>query len=106
MKYMTFLVAMLFSFQTLANPADPPPKEEFDFTKRMTDSSQVTVKVVDNVKEACFKEAEMYKVKPTFRNPVACSFYTKTWCTIIVGKSTTIENLGHEVRHCFQGNWH
>ncbi len=97
---------MLFSFQTLANPADPPANQEFDFTKRITDTSRVTVKAVDNVKEACFKEAEFYRVKPTYKNPVACSFWGKDWCTIIVGKSTTIENLGHEIRHCFQGAWH
>jgi hypothetical protein len=106
MKHFTFAVAMLFSFQTLANPADPDPKEEFDFTKRITDSTQVTVKVVENVKEACFKEAEMHKIKPNYKNPIACSFWAKNWCTIIVAKSTTIENIGHEVRHCFQGNWH
>lgn len=113
MKFTAFLVAILFSVHAMANglgrpitPADPHPAEEFDFTKRLTDSSQITIKVVDNVREGCFEEAKRLGSRPTFKNPVACSFFTKNWCVIVVGKRTTIENLGHEVRHCFQGEWH
>lgn len=27
-------------------------------------------------------------------------------CTIITGKNTSMEILGHEMRHCFEGNFH
>ena len=113
MKYTAFLVAILFSVQVSANglgrpitPADPHPAEYFDFSKRITDTSQITVKVVDDVREGCFEEAKRLNSKPTFKNPVACSFWGTSWCVIVVGKRTSIENLGHEVRHCFQGAWH
>ena len=27
-------------------------------------------------------------------------------CTVITGKDTSMEVLGHEVRHCFEGSFH
>jgi hypothetical protein len=36
----------------------------------------------------------------------ACSFWHKETCLIITGKETTHAELGHELRHCFQGSFH
>lgn len=38
----------------------------------------------------------------------ACSIYTKsgTRCVIFTGKATDEQKLGHEVRHCFKGDFH
>ncbi len=36
----------------------------------------------------------------------ACSFWRKDRCLIVTGKQTTMHQIGHELRHCYQGNFH
>ena len=36
----------------------------------------------------------------------ACSFWQKNACVIVTGEQTTHSTLGHEIRHCYQGNFH
>lgn len=36
----------------------------------------------------------------------ACSFWRKDTCLIVTGSQTTHSELGHELRHCFAGNFH
>lgn len=37
---------------------------------------------------------------------VACAGWAKDQCTVVTGKVTTHQVLGHEVRHCFEGKYH
>lgn len=39
---------------------------------------------------------------------IACATYTKdgTFCEIVMQPDASNEDLGHEARHCFDGNWH
>ena len=36
----------------------------------------------------------------------ACSFWRKDTCLIVTGSQTTHAELGHELRHCYQGSFH
>lgn len=36
----------------------------------------------------------------------ACAGWDDDICTIVTGSVTTHQLLGHEVRHCFEGNFH
>lgn len=36
----------------------------------------------------------------------ACSFWTTKTCVIVTGDYSTHEEIGHELRHCFQGSFH
>jgi hypothetical protein len=36
----------------------------------------------------------------------ACSFWTNRTCLIVTGEQSTHEEIGHELRHCYQGNFH
>ncbi len=36
----------------------------------------------------------------------ACSFWRKDMCLIVTGKQTTMHQIGHELRHCYQGSFH
>lgn len=82
------------------------PDAKFDATKKINNKITITWQTVDNVQAAC--EAESRKVgNGGFGYAVqACSFWQQNTCTIITGKSTSIHTLGHETRHCFQGNYH
>ena len=37
---------------------------------------------------------------------LACSEYNNKACTIYTGKVTDMAQIGHELRHCFEGQWH
>jgi hypothetical protein len=39
-------------------------------------------------------------------NATACAKWRGNKCTIITPRETTMETLGHELRHCFEGHWH
>jgi len=87
------------------------PFKEFDATQRLTNKSTITWVTVDDVDKACNAES-IKRGKGGFGrlSMYACSFWDKTGdtttCTIITGKTTRMTDVGHEVRHCFQGNWH
>jgi hypothetical protein len=36
----------------------------------------------------------------------ACSFWRKDTCLIVTGAHTTHAEIGHELRHCYQGSFH
>jgi hypothetical protein len=37
---------------------------------------------------------------------LACSEYNNYTCTIYTGRTTDMAIVGHEIRHCFEGQWH
>ena len=37
---------------------------------------------------------------------LGCAIYSGTMCKIITSRNTTMEILGHELRHCFEGQFH
>ncbi len=72
-------------------------------------SPQSTIKwiPVENVIQACEKESKRLGFGGFGGKKIAaCSFYFDDQCTIITSKNPTMHTIGHEVRHCFQGQWH
>ena len=82
------------------------PHAKFNAKNTITNQTIVTWKRVDNVIDECNTEFERLGFAKILYRVQACSFWTKTSCTIITSKTTTQHSLGHELRHCFQGNWH
>lgn len=81
-------------------------EERFDTSKHFTQTTTITHVGVDNVSEACNAERTKRGL-PTFKQPsAACSFWTQNTCYIITKKKFTLDDLGHETLHCFQGKWH
>ena len=84
------------------------PKAPFSTTENTGETMIISWKTVDNVQQVCQSEYKSrgfggfnYKVD-------ACSFWnfvTKT-CTVYTKKNPTMHDVGHEIRHCYQGNWH
>jgi len=86
------------------------PYDTFDATKKMSETVTITWKTVPNVQEVCNKESKS-RGKGTFGYAVdACAFWDKslsgTVCTIVTKPRPNYWDVGHEMRHCFQGNWH
>jgi hypothetical protein len=81
-------------------------QEEFDATKNFTKQSNITWVYADNVSAACNAERTKRGL-PTFKQPsAACSFWTENTCYIITKRKFTLDDIGHEVLHCFAGKWH
>ena len=81
--------------------------EMYDMRNLQTEKTTVSIIRADNVPVRC--EAESKKRGfGGFRGASmeACSFHDKSNCTIVVGWKTNNDILGHELRHCFAGNFH
>jgi hypothetical protein len=74
------------------------------YNERVTQATVVTWTTVDNINETC---QAMGAADPgLFRHIDGCVEYTKHTCRIFTAKLTTMEILGHELRHCFEGKFH
>ena len=82
------------------------PNLMFDTKKNFTESSTIKWVVVDNVQAACEAESRRRGYGGFGYGVLACSFFKGDQCTIITGKKTNMHTIGHEVRHCFQADWH
>jgi hypothetical protein len=82
------------------------PEETFDARKNEYKTIELTWLVVDNVTAACSAESKKRLGKSFGYAVDGCSFWEGPKCTIITGRSTTVHTIGHELRHCYQFNWH
>ena len=102
-----FIAVSLIIAKSFANANDwDNPNVPFDTKKNFTDVSTIKWVVVDNVQAACEKESHNRGYGGFGYGVLACSFFKGDQCTIITGKKTTMHQVGHEVRHCFQADWH
>ena len=104
---MKFLIALILCFNTAY--ADNA-YEMFNATTNMTNNTSIEWQQVSNVQAVCEKESQRRNLGGFKIKVDACSFWTKNMfgdsCTVVTGKRTNLEILGHEIRHCFQGAFH
>jgi hypothetical protein len=90
--------------------------EKFSTKSNFVRSSEITWIQVDDVFDSCDRESKKrgnvgFPALDKGKKMDACSFWDPAVnrtnvCTIITGKNTDQDTVGHEVRHCFQGNFH
>jgi len=102
-----FFILLLFTSGNVFAQADDP---NMLFSASNNQSAKMSINwiAVDDVNAVCNKERKT-QGQSTFGYSIkACSFwnYDAKTCTIITKKNTNMHTLGHEMRHCFQGNWH
>ena len=103
MKKLILSLALVTS-SVYANWDDP--LKPFDASKNIYDTVTVKWLAVSNLQQVCEAESKK-RGKGGFGYAVnACSFWEGNTCTIITSQKPSMHSLGHEVRHCFQGNWH
>ena len=82
----------------------------FDATRNVTNSTLITWKQVDNIQNTCEQESRKRGYGGFGYSLEACAFWDKNFtgfnCQIFTKKNTTHDTLGHEIRHCFQGDFH
>ena len=104
MKTKLFALALL-----LANNAyafNDNPYENFSSSANFTDNSHIRWFAVDNVRAVCDSESKKRGYGGINWPIKACSFYDNNKCDIYTSKQLNMHTLGHEVRHCFQGDFH
>ena len=106
MKKALVVILAVTSVNALAFYEDP--HQSFDMTHNDTNKVEIVFIQAKNVTQACDKESRS-RGKGGFGFAVdACSFWNwnQTQCTIITGNNANFHTIGHEVRHCLQGNFH
>lgn len=104
-KFVAFIAIATFATSGLAENWQNP-EARFSAKKNFTETSTITWRVVDNVQKSCEAESRSRGRGGFGYNVDACSFWEGNSCVIITGKMATLHEIGHEMRHCFQGNYH
>ena len=84
------------------------PEAPFDARKLMNEKNTITWRRVDasDVQKTCEAESRKRGLGGFGYRVYACSFWYGDRCDIFTRKTPTLHDLGHEMRHCFQGNYH
>jgi hypothetical protein len=101
------LALLLVAQMACAHAFTEDPYAPFDTSTNSDVTMTVTWKPVDNVQKTC--EAENRKRGHAgfgYSKIQACSFWLGNECTIYTSKRPNMLTLGHELRHCYQQNWH
>ena len=87
------------------------PYEKFSTDKNFTNVSNIHWEQVDNIQEVC----DGIRIKqglPRYGYKLeACSVWSRSFffvntCTIFTARKVNMWTVGHEIRHCFQGDFH
>ena len=104
-KALALLLGTVFSMAQ-ASPVSDDPRKMYDVTKGTNRSVQVEWRTVDNPLQVCNRESKNFGNGGFAYAVQACAFWWDNRCIIITGKKTDHDTIGHEIRHCFQGDWH
>jgi hypothetical protein len=106
----TFLIFALVSSSVGAFEYHENPNALFSTKKNFTNMSNITWEQADSVQKRCNQESKNRGLGGFSYSVEACSFWGKRLgfdvCHIITEKKTSMATLGHEIRHCFQGDFH
>jgi hypothetical protein len=100
------LAAVLIISQNVYAQHWDDPNKKFDMRKNTHVEMSITLKPVPNVQKECDAENSRRFGKHFNFAVNACSFWDGNRCVIIVSQRASMHSLGHELLHCYQGNWH
>jgi len=110
-KIIPFIILLTISMSISAEKAfKDNPYSMFSAEKNHVQKTTIEWRPVENLQIECEKESQKRGYKG-FGYPVtACSFWENSIrgsrCIVFTAKNLNMHTLGHEVRHCFQGNYH
>jgi hypothetical protein len=100
------LILALASSSVFAYYEDP--KQEFDMTRNISNNMTLTFRQAADIQQACNAETRRRGYAPYTYKVDSCSFWNDphTECLIITELTANFHTIGHEVRHCLQGQFH
>lgn len=110
---MRSLICGLFAF-CLSNQSwaqwnfDNSGSRTFDMRFNANQSVKITLESVapSEIRKACDRKSRELGSGGFSYEPIACAFWKGKTCHIIVPHKVDMRTIGHEVMHCFQGDWH
>ena len=107
---MRYIIAFLISFYLAWQPVHASGSHDLNFEAQdQYQDVHMAWYVVQDVPQTCALAGAL-KGSKTQYNPkiVACAvrFSGGRTCVIYTAKRLSLAVLGHEVRHCFEGDWH
>jgi hypothetical protein len=89
-----------------------PPAVDLEYfeplskNKRIMETSKINWQPREDVHTLCARITGI-PITP-YSLPMACAYWNvvRKECTVITGRQYGINYLGHEARHCFEGNFH
>jgi len=95
------LIALLLSMGMVSNASAQVYNIQFD-AKQNLPAKNIRWVAVEDISSFCQAKVPLKSNKRL----LACSEYTDQTCTIYTGTTTDMAVVGHEIRHCFEGQWH
>lgn len=80
----------------------------FDMSKNITKKSTVELKYVEpnDIQKTCDTLSRKFGNNGYNYGVLACTFFWDDKCVVVVPKKVDMRTIGHEMMHCFQGDWH
>ena len=102
----TLLAILLLSASVIHASDWRNPEAPFDAGKNNAVTKQLSWHISKDIQKTCEQEhVKRGFAKPTWRVD-ACSFWKGDTCDIFTKPNPTMHDIGHELRHCYQGNYH
>jgi hypothetical protein len=105
MSKLVLFFSLIFT-SCLSYAFEDNPNTLFDTSSNYTAESRIKWIPVNNLQETCERESRKRGFGGFNYSIKACSFFDGNKCDIFTSKNVNMHTLGHEVRHCFQGNYH
>ena len=108
---MKILLVALVTLVTLsAHAYTEDPHQAFNLAKNNTNQIAVTIIPTNDVQGTCDKESRKRGFGGFKYAVEACSFWEPSkhnnQCVIVLPSWANYHTVGHEMRHCMQGNYH
>lgn len=106
---MKIFTALFLLVPALAVAWEDNPYDVFDITKKMYNKTEVEIVTSNDPSTRCQVESKKRGFGGWPYKVYACTFWGeggRNKCTIYIGTTTNMHQLGHEFRHCFQGSFH
>lgn len=80
----------------------------FDMSKNITKKTTVELKYVEpqDIQKTCDTLSRKFGNNGYNYGVLACTFFWDDKCVVVVPKKVDMRTVGHEMMHCFQGDWH
>jgi hypothetical protein len=100
------LMAILLLSASVTHADWQDPESPFDAGKNDAVTKQLSWHISKDIQKTCEQEhVKRGFAKPTWRVD-ACSFWKGDTCDIFTKPNPTLHDIGHELRHCYQGHYH
>jgi hypothetical protein len=109
--WLTFFVSAYIPINVFAQKAfKDDPYTMFSAKENNMTNTNIEWRPVKNLQAECEKESKKRGLGGFGYAVTACSFWSSNvlgnHCLVITSMNLNMHTLGHEVRHCFQGNYH